>query len=87
MARVSRYDGAQSASNNPCEDRFAHGKFPSPWHGGNQWLAWGVFDGHSGVQPAESLKRQLLPFVRHGLGQMKRPFLSNEVQIYYRSSP
>lgn len=34
-------------------------------------MAWGVFDGHSGVQTAEMLKTQLLPFVRHRLSQVK----------------
>ncbi|KAJ5888000.1 protein serine/threonine phosphatase 2C [Penicillium taxi] len=68
---VSRYDGAQLASNSPCEDRFTHGKFPSPSIEGNQWMAWGVFDGHSGCQTAELLKEQLLPFVRHSLNQVK----------------
>ncbi|PTB56169.1 hypothetical protein M431DRAFT_5058 [Trichoderma harzianum CBS 226.95] len=34
VAGVSRYDGTQLASNGPCEDRFTHGKFPSPWNDG-----------------------------------------------------
>ncbi|KAJ5088468.1 protein serine/threonine phosphatase 2C [Penicillium angulare] len=67
---VSRYDGAQLASNSPCEDEFTHGKIPSPW-GGNHWMAWGVFDGHAGGQTAELLKNQLLPFVQYNLGQIK----------------
>ncbi|KAL4787055.1 protein serine/threonine phosphatase 2C [Aspergillus varians] len=72
---VSRYDGAQLASNSPCEDRFTHGKFPSPLDDGSggQWMAWGVFDGHSGWETAELLKRQLLPFVRHGFLSQDRP--------------
>jgi pyruvate dehydrogenase phosphatase len=71
VAGVNRYDGTQLASNSPCEDRFTHGKFPSPWNDGNQWMAWAVFDGHAGWQTAELLKRQLLPFVRHSLSQVK----------------
>lgn len=68
---VSRYDGAQLPSNSPCEDHFTHSKFPSPWNPGKTWMVWGVFDGHSGAQTAELLKEQLLPFVRHSLGQVK----------------
>lgn len=68
---VSRYDGAQLASNNPCEDRFIHGKFPLPWNDGSQWMVWAVFDGHAGWQIADLLEKQLLPFVRHRLGQIK----------------
>lgn len=73
---VDRYDGTQLASNSPCEDQFTHGKFPSPWNDGNQWMAWAVFDGHLGWQTADLLRRQLLPFVRRSLGQVKP--LSNE---------
>lgn len=51
VAGVNRYDGAQVASNSPCEDRYAHGKIPSPLSLGNyddggggnqQWIAWAV---------------------------------------------
>ncbi|KAF1733139.1 Protein phosphatase 2C [Beauveria bassiana] len=45
---VNRYDGTQLGSNPLCEDRFIHGKFPSPWNDSNQWMAWAVFDGHAG---------------------------------------
>ncbi|PWY74388.1 protein serine/threonine phosphatase 2C [Aspergillus heteromorphus CBS 117.55] len=68
---VVRYDLTQVASNSQCEDRFVHGKIPSPWGDGNQWMAWGVFDGHAGWQTAELLKNQLVPFVRHSLGQVE----------------
>lgn len=71
VAGVSRYDGAQLASNSPCEDQFTHGILPSPWKGGNKWMAWAVFDGHSGLQTSELLKKQLLPFVRHSLSQIQ----------------
>lgn len=36
---VGRYDGAQLAFNSPCEDQFTHGKLPSSWNEGNQWMA------------------------------------------------
>ncbi|KAJ5737546.1 protein serine/threonine phosphatase 2C [Penicillium malachiteum] len=71
IAGVNRYDGAQLASNSPCEDQFTHGKLPSPWKGVNKWMAWGVFDGHSGVQTSELLKSHLLPFVQYSLSQIK----------------
>ncbi|KAJ5688879.1 protein serine/threonine phosphatase 2C [Penicillium macrosclerotiorum] len=78
IAGVYRYDGAQLASNSPCEDRFTHGKFPSPWDEDSQWMAWGVFDGHLGCQTAELLERQLLPFVRHSLIQAKNMLPPNQ---------
>ncbi|PNP59593.1 hypothetical protein THARTR1_00766 [Trichoderma harzianum] len=70
VAGVSRYDGTQLASNSPCEDRFTHGTFPSPWNDGKLWMAWGVFDGHAGWQTADLLTKQLVPFVRHSLSQV-----------------
>lgn len=71
VAGVNRYDGAQLASNSLCEDRFAHGQFPSPWNDGSLWMAWAVFDGHAGWQTAQLLEEQLIPFVQHRLGQVK----------------
>ncbi|KAG4432598.1 hypothetical protein IFR05_011923 [Cadophora sp. M221] len=68
---VNRYDGTQVASNSPCEDHYIHGTFPSPWKEGSKWMAWGVLDGHAGWQAADLLQKQLLPFVRHGLSQVK----------------
>ncbi|KAK5656579.1 hypothetical protein OQA88_4558 [Cercophora sp. LCS_1] len=71
VAGVSRYDGTQLAANDPCEDRFTHGRFPSPLGDGNEWMAWGVFDGHAGWQTADLLTKQLLSFVRRCLGQVR----------------
>ncbi|UKZ77560.1 hypothetical protein TrVFT333_005283 [Trichoderma virens FT-333] len=65
---VARYDGAQLPSNSPCEDRFIHGKFPSPWNN-DHWMVWAIFDGHAGWQTAELLSKRLLSFVRHSLTQ------------------
>ncbi|KAJ5135061.1 protein serine/threonine phosphatase 2C [Penicillium bovifimosum] len=79
VSGVSRYDGAQVASNSPCEDQFIHGKFPSPWKGGKKWMAWAVLDGHSGAQTAELLKEQLLPFVRYSLSRIKPSSTENTV--------
>lgn len=71
VAGVSRYDGTQLAANNPCEDRSTHGRFPSPWDDGNEWMAWGLFDGHAGWQTADLLTKHLLPFVQRGLRQTR----------------
>ncbi|CAG8882872.1 unnamed protein product [Penicillium egyptiacum] len=73
---VQRYDGAQLASNSPCEDRFIHGKLSSPWND-DQWISWAVFDGHSGWQTADLLTKQLLPFVWRRLSEAK-PFSDDE---------
>ncbi|KAI1754325.1 phosphatase 2C-like domain-containing protein [Xylaria castorea] len=67
---VDRYDGAQLASNSPCEDAFIHGSFSNPFGAGNdasKWMAWAVFDGHCGWQLSNLLKTQLMPFVRRSL--------------------
>ncbi|KXJ94288.1 phosphatase 2C-like domain-containing protein [Microdochium bolleyi] len=69
---VSRYDGAQLASNARCEDAFVHGTFSSPFEAkdgknADKWMAWGVFDGHVGWQMADLLTRHLVPYVRRSL--------------------
>lgn len=73
---VTRYDGAQLASNSPCEDRVVHGSFPAPqWkdsiergkNSGNHWMTWAVMDGHAGWQTADLLCRALVPTVRNSL--------------------
>ncbi|KAI1128064.1 phosphatase 2C-like domain-containing protein [Nemania abortiva] len=71
---VDRYDGAQLASNSPCEDAFIHGSFSSPFgatSSGGKWMAWAVFDGHCGWQLSNLLKTQLMPFVRRSLADAK----------------
>ncbi|KAI0554181.1 phosphatase 2C-like domain-containing protein [Xylaria curta] len=72
---VDRYDGAQLASNSPCEDAFIHGSFSNPFDTGNsnasKWMAWAVFDGHCGWQLSNLLKTQLMPFVRRSLAEAK----------------
>ncbi|KAL3496072.1 protein serine/threonine phosphatase 2C [Aspergillus germanicus] len=91
---VDRYDGAQVASNSPCEDQFVHGQFLSPikfpsshdssdGNGtGSNWMAWGVFDGHLGPQTADVLARSLLDSVTRRLRGLqplnKESALSNE---------
>ncbi|KAK3683996.1 pyruvate dehydrogenase [Podospora appendiculata] len=71
---VERYDGAQLASNSPCEDTFSHGEFASPWGDGTTWLALGIYDGHAGSQVAEYLAKHLVRFVRHSLQHISHVF-------------
>lgn len=71
VAGITRYDCAQLAPNNPCEDRLIYGNFDSPWGDAEQWMVWVVFDGHAGSQTAELLKNQFLCFVRHDLSKLK----------------
>lgn len=73
VAGVNRYDGAQLASNSPCEDRFTHGKIAPLWDERTPWMAWAVFDGHAGWQTAALLEKQLLPYVLRTLRQIKAP--------------
>ncbi|KAJ8106182.1 hypothetical protein ONZ43_g7150 [Nemania bipapillata] len=68
---VGRYDGAQLASNSPCEDAFVHGSFSNPFGATPKWMAWAVFDGHCGWQLSNLLKTELMPFVRRSLGDAK----------------
>ncbi|KAI4716386.1 putative pyruvate dehydrogenase [Aureobasidium sp. EXF-10727] len=80
VSGVERYDGAQVASNSVSEDRFVHGKLPSPRNDGNPWMAWAAFDGHAGWQTADLLEKQLLPLVQQYLIQAN---LSPEAQSGY----
>ncbi len=65
---VSRYDGAQLAASQPCEDHWIHGTFPSPYASQSQpWLAWGIFDGHLGGETSHALSRHLVPYVANYL--------------------
>ncbi|KAI0879504.1 phosphatase 2C-like domain-containing protein [Hypoxylon argillaceum] len=71
---VGRYDGAQLASNSPCEDAFVHGSFSAPFGATSvdgKWMAWAVFDGHCGWQLSNLLKTQLMPYVRRSLEDAK----------------
>ncbi|KAH0396672.1 protein serine/threonine phosphatase 2C, partial [Aureobasidium melanogenum] len=74
VSGVDRYDGTQLASNSPCEDRFVHGKLPSPRDDGKPWMAWAVFDGHAGWQTADLLEKQLVPLVQQYLRQATLAF-------------
>ncbi|KAL4892142.1 phosphatase 2C-like domain-containing protein [Aspergillus ambiguus] len=79
VAGVNRYDGAQLASNGPCEDRFTHGKLASLGDKEAPWMAWAVFDGHAGWQTAALLEKQLVPYVRRSLSRIKPPLTAGSV--------
>ncbi|KAI0099028.1 phosphatase 2C-like domain-containing protein [Nemania sp. FL0031] len=64
---LARYDGTQLAAKSPCENRFVHGKFPSPFHDGSEWMAWGVFDGYRGWETADALEKYLITFIHRSL--------------------
>jgi pyruvate dehydrogenase phosphatase len=83
VSGVSRYYGAQLASNSPCEDRFVHGKLPSPRNDDKPWMAWAVFDGHAGWQTADVLEKQLLPLVQQYLS--KASLVPKEQPLYQES--
>lgn len=77
---VTRYDGTQVASNSPCEDAFIHGTFTNPFDPkGDEWSAWAVFDGHCGWQLSNLLTKQLMPYVRRALGDVKPKDGSSQV--------
>ncbi|CAD0083614.1 unnamed protein product [Aureobasidium vineae] len=80
VSGIERYDGAQLASNSVCEDKFVHGKLPSPRNDGKPWMTWAVFDGHAGWQTADLLEKRLLPLVQQYLSQAK---LTPEAQSGY----
>ncbi|KAK5657634.1 hypothetical protein OQA88_2706 [Cercophora sp. LCS_1] len=64
---ITRCDGSQVASNNPCEDRYIYGRFPSPFKPSQEWQAFGVFDGHLGSETAQALTKHLIPYVHRAL--------------------
>ncbi|KAI2615485.1 protein serine/threonine phosphatase 2C [Hypoxylon sp. NC1633] len=69
---VARYDGTQLASNSPCEDALVHGSFSNPFSSQEEnWVSWGVFDGHCGWQLSDLLTKQLIPYVRRALSDAK----------------
>ncbi|KAG9856490.1 protein serine/threonine phosphatase 2C, partial [Aureobasidium melanogenum] len=74
VSGVDRYYGTQLASNSPCEDRFVHGKLPSPRNDRKSWMAWAIFDGHAGWQTADLLEKQLVPLVQQYLRQATLAF-------------
>ena len=76
---VSGYDGSRLACNEPCEDRYIHGTFPSPLQPGTSWMTWGVFDGHLGSQTSQALTQHLVPYVHAFLSKVNRPSIDDDV--------
>ncbi|KAI1851719.1 hypothetical protein JX266_003181 [Neoarthrinium moseri] len=71
---VLRYDHAQLASNNPIEDDHAEKivevSMPSAGKSDqeiNDWMFWGVFDGHAGWTTSAKLRQTLISFVAREL--------------------
>lgn len=64
---ITGYDGSQVASNNPCEDRYLHGRLSSPLNPNQEWVAFGIFDGHLGCETSQALTKNLIPYVHHAL--------------------
>ena len=68
---ISRYDGSQLPHASTCEDRYIHGTFPSPSGPGQDWMAFGVYDGHLGSRTSEALAKHLVPYVHRFLSRVK----------------
>ncbi|RDA93852.1 hypothetical protein CP533_6378 [Ophiocordyceps camponoti-saundersi (nom. inval.)] len=71
-AGVTRYDLVQLSSNDPIEDDHAEKIIEVPakkvGQGGSQdWMFWGVFDGHSGWTTSATLRRNLISYVAREL--------------------
>ncbi|RCI16167.1 hypothetical protein L249_2357 [Ophiocordyceps polyrhachis-furcata BCC 54312] len=69
---VTRYDLVQLSSNDPIEDDHAEKIIEVPpkmgGQGGSQdWMFWGVFDGHSGWTTSATLRRNLISYVAREL--------------------
>ncbi|KAI0116382.1 protein phosphatase 2C [Nemania sp. FL0031] len=63
---VLRYDIVQLASNNPIEDDHAEKivEVPSQQdNSSNDWMFWGVFDGHAGWTTSATLRQTLINYV------------------------
>ncbi|RDA83397.1 hypothetical protein CP532_4822 [Ophiocordyceps camponoti-leonardi (nom. inval.)] len=69
---VTRYDLVQLSSNDPIEDDHAEKIIEVPTKKGGQggsqdWMFWGVFDGHSGWTTSATLRRNLISYVAREL--------------------
>jgi len=70
---VLRYDIVQVASNNPIEDDHAEKIVEVPSYtkgadtGNNDWMFWGVFDGHAGWTTSAKLRQSLISTVAREL--------------------
>ncbi|KAK4651389.1 [Pyruvate dehydrogenase [acetyl-transferring]]-phosphatase 1, mitochondrial [Podospora pseudocomata] len=70
---VVRYDLVQLPSNDPIEDdhteKIIEMQPATSEKGGNDWMFWGVFDGHSGWTTSAKLRQTLVSFVARELNQ------------------
>lgn len=70
---VTRYDLVQLASNDPIEDDHAEkivevpSRSTSAETNNNDWMFWGVFDGHSGWTTSATLRESLINYVAREL--------------------
>ncbi|KAK0741712.1 phosphatase 2C-like domain-containing protein [Apiosordaria backusii] len=68
---VVRYDLVQLPSNDPIEDdhttKIIQVEPPTSKEGGNDWMFWGVFDGHSGWTTSAKLRQTLISWVAREL--------------------
>ncbi|KAM3465354.1 hypothetical protein MY5147_003865 [Beauveria neobassiana] len=70
---VTRYDLVQLSSNDPIEDDHAEKivevKASSADGTNNDWMFWGVFDGHSGWTTSATLRESLISYVARELNE------------------
>lgn len=67
---VTRYDQVQLSSNDPIEDDHAEKIVevkPTEGAKNNDWMFWGVFDGHSGWTTSATLRESLISYVAREL--------------------
>jgi len=69
---VVRYDVVQLPSNDPIEDDHIEKIIEAPHNasttsGNNDWMFWGVFDGHSGWTTSATLRQSLISYVAREL--------------------
>lgn len=69
---VVRYDVVQLPSNDPIEDDHVEKIIEAPHNpstttGNNDWMFWGVFDGHSGWTTSATLRQSLISYVAREL--------------------
>ncbi|KAI9759974.1 MAG: hypothetical protein M1835_000265 [Candelina submexicana] len=82
---VVRYDVVQLPSNDPIEDDHAEKIVEVPQSvapategaPSNDWMFWGVFDGHSGWTTSAKLRQVLISFVARELNETYKSALSN----------
>lgn len=82
---VVRYDVVQLPSNDPIEDDHAENIItvpedllpPSNGHTSNDWMFWGVFDGHSGWTTSAKLRQALITFVARELNNTYKSAINN----------